>query len=188
MPESIRIGHLETGWHGYVFSSTQTLVCFDGIASVSMKVVSVSSFLPSSTEDNNATFAGLTTCSPPKLTPVEEAQLRANDAELQRKDALNRSVVWDADTDADEDALGEDVSDEGIVLARCNGNGAMAPVGVRGDEGKILPIPVHEDQGKGIVEYGGHPEPTPTRVGYLVSFYQNIRFPTLIPDSWFLQL
>lgn len=143
-------------------------MCFDGVTSVSMKVVSVSSFLPSSTEDNNATFTGLTTCSPPKLTPVEEARLRVEDAELQKKDALNRNVVWDADTDADEDALGEDILDEGIVLARCN---AMVPIGVRGDEGRILPIPVHEDQGKGnnVIEYGGHPDPTPTHVGYLVS-------------------
>jgi len=149
-------------------------MCFDGITSVGMKVVSVSSFLPSSTEDNNATFTGLTICSPPKLTPVEEARLRVEDAELQRKDALNRNVVWDADTDADEDALGEDIFDEGIVLARCNAGGAMVPIGVREDEGKILLIPVHEDQAKGknVIEYGGHPDPTPTHVGYLVSSYQ----------------
>ena len=153
-------------------SGRQILVSFDGVTSVSMKVVSVSSFLPSSTEDNNAIFTGLTTRCPPKLTPVEEARLRVEDAELQREDALTRNVVWDADIDADEDAPGDDISDEGIVLARCNANGAMVPVGVRGDEGKILSIPVHEDQGKGnnVVEYGGHPDPTPTHVGYLVSF------------------
>ncbi|KAG8217650.1 hypothetical protein J3R82DRAFT_5803 [Butyriboletus roseoflavus] len=152
VPESTRIGTLETGWHG-----------------VSMKVASVSSFLPSSTEDNNATFTGLTTRCPPKLTPVEEARLRVEDAELQKKDALNRNVVWDAD--ADEDALGEDISDEGIVLARWNASGAMVPIGIRGDEGKILPIPVHEEQGKGntITEYGGHPDHTPTHVGYLMA-------------------
>lgn len=136
-----------------------------------MKVVSVSSFLPSSTEDNNATFTGLTTRCPAKLTPVEEARLRVEDAELQRGDALKRNVVWDADADADEDAPGEDISDEGIVLARCDANGAMVPIGVRGDEGRILPIPLHEDKGKcdNVVEYGGHPDPTPTHVGYLVS-------------------
>ncbi|KAF8136509.1 HORMA domain-containing protein [Boletus edulis] len=147
-----RIGKLETGWHG-----------------VSVKVVSVSSFLLSSTEDNNATFTGITTRCPPKLTPIEEARLRVEDAELQKKDALDRNVVWDADAD-DEDAMGEDISDEGIVLARCDANGTMVPVGVRGDEGEILPIPVHEDQGKGnaVVEYGGHPDPTPTHVGHLM--------------------
>lgn len=135
-----------------------------------MNVVSVSPFLPSSTEDNNATFAGLTTRCPPKLTPVEEARLRFEDAELQRIDALNRNVVWDADTDADEDAPGENITDEGIVLARCNANGSMVPIGVRGDEGKILPIPVHEDQrtGSDVVQYGGQPDPTPTHVGHLV--------------------
>lgn len=169
LPESTKIGNMETGWHGYVFDPTQILACFDGVTSVSMKVVSVSSFLPSSTEDNNATFTGLTPHCPPKLTPVEEARLRVEDAELQRRDALNRNVVWDAD--ADEDALGEDISDEGIVLARCNASDVMVPIGIRGDEGKILPIPVHEDQDKGnnVAEYGGHPDLTPTHVGYLVS-------------------
>lgn len=172
VPETTKIGNLETGWHGYVFKPTLTLPCFDHFISVSMKVVSVSSFLPSSTEDNNATFTGLTNRCPPKLTPVEEARLRVEDVELQRKDALRRHVVWDADADADvdEDALGEEISDEGIVLVRCNANGAMVPIGVRGDEGKILPIPVHQDQGKGtnIIEYGGHADITPTHVGHLV--------------------
>lgn len=191
-PESTRIGNLETGWHGYVFNSTQSLVYFDGVISMSMKVVSVSSFLPSSTEDNSATFTGLTTRCPPKLTPVEEARLRVEDAELQRKDALDRNVVWDADADADTDALGEDISDEGIVLARCNASGAMVPIGIRGDEGKILPIPVHEDQGKGndVVVYGGHPDPTPMHVGYLVSSCQVHPCATLnlSPNRWFLEI
>ncbi|KAG9312996.1 hypothetical protein JVU11DRAFT_6434 [Chiua virens] len=149
VPESTRIGKLETGWHG-----------------VSMKVVSVSSFLPSSTEDNNAPFTGLAARCPPKLTPVEEARLRVEDAELQKEDALNRNVVWDAD--ADEDAPGEDVTDEGIVLARCGADGAMVPIGIRGDEGAMLPIPVQVNANN-VVEYGGHRDPTPTHVGYLIA-------------------
>ncbi|KAF9227764.1 hypothetical protein BS17DRAFT_693612 [Gyrodon lividus] len=152
VPESTRIGNFETGWHG-----------------LTMKVVSVSSFLPSSTEDNNAVFTGITAHCPPKLTPVEEARLRLEDAELQKNDALNRNVVWDADED--EDAQGEEVSDDGIVLTRYNGEVPMMPIGIRGDDGAILHIPVHEGQGasSGLAHYSGRSEPTPTRVGHLVS-------------------
>ncbi|KAF9246385.1 HORMA domain-containing protein [Melanogaster broomeanus] len=151
VPESTTIGNVETGWH-----------------SVSMKVVSVSSFLPSSTEDNNAMFTGITARSPPKLTPIEEARLRVEDAQLQRSDALKRTVVWDADED--EDAQGEEVSDDGIVLTRYNAEATMVPIGIRGDDGEILPIPAHEGQGTGIglAQYRGHSELTPTRVGHLI--------------------
>ncbi|KIJ17008.1 hypothetical protein PAXINDRAFT_113249 [Paxillus involutus ATCC 200175] len=150
VPESTKIGDFETGWHG-----------------VSMKVVSVSSFLPSSMEDNNAVFTGITAHCPPKLTPVEEARLRVEDAELQRNDALNRNVVWDADED--EDAQGEEVSDDGIVLTRYNGEVPMVPIGVRGDDGDVLRIPVHEGASTGLAQYSGHSEPTPTRVGHLIT-------------------
>ena len=47
-----------------------------------MRIVSVSSSLPSSTEDNTALFVSLTACFPLKLTPVEEARLGADGAEL----------------------------------------------------------------------------------------------------------
>ncbi|KIK79348.1 hypothetical protein PAXRUDRAFT_36464 [Paxillus rubicundulus Ve08.2h10] len=150
VPESTKIGNFETGWHG-----------------VSMKVVSVSSFLPSSIEDNNAVFTGITAHCPPKLTPVEEARLRVEDAELQRNDALNRNIVWDADED--EDAQGEEVSDDGIVLTRYDGEVPMIPIGVRGDDGDVLRVPVHAGASTGLVEYSGHSEPTPTRVGHLIT-------------------
>ncbi|KIJ69131.1 hypothetical protein HYDPIDRAFT_172597 [Hydnomerulius pinastri MD-312] len=152
IPESTTVGNLETGWHG-----------------VNMKVVSVSSYLPSSTEDNNAMFTGITAHSAPKLTPVEEARLRSEDAELQKTDALDRNVVWDADED--EDAQGEDVSDDGIVLTRYNGEVSMVPIGIRGDDGKLLPIPYHEpdNASTGPAQYDGLSETTPTRVGHLIT-------------------
>ncbi|KAI6045573.1 hypothetical protein EDC04DRAFT_2633822 [Pisolithus marmoratus] len=142
-PEKMSIGNFETGWHG-----------------VSMNVTSVSSYIPSVTEDNDALFTGITN-SAPKLSPVEEARLRAEDAELQRKDALDRNVVWDAD--GDEDAVGEETSDEGIILARYDGVSAIVPVGLRGDDGAIQPIP--EASGPGCVF--GQSQHTPTRVGEL---------------------
>ncbi|KAI6127737.1 HORMA domain-containing protein [Pisolithus thermaeus] len=142
-PEKMSIGDFETGWHG-----------------VNMNVASVSSYLPSITEDNDALFTGITN-SAPKLSPVEEARLRAEDAELQRKDALDRNVVWDAD--GGEDAIGEETSDEGIVLARYDGVSAFVPIGLRGDDGAIQAIP--EASGSGCVL--GKSQYTPTRVGRL---------------------
>lgn len=133
-----------------------------------MKVSSISSFLPSVVEDNNAAFTGITATSGPKLTPVEEARLRTEDAELQRTDALARSVVWDAD--GDEDAEGEETSDEGIVLARFNSASAVAPVGVRGDDGSIQPIPAQNKRGatSSLAQFQGVFQATPTGVGKLV--------------------
>ncbi|KAI6109671.1 HORMA domain-containing protein [Pisolithus sp. B1] len=142
-PEKMSIGNFETGWHG-----------------VNMNVASVSSYLPSITEDNDALFTGITN-SAPKLSPVEEARLRAEDAELQRKDALDRNVVWDAD--GGEDAVGEETSDEGMVLARYDGVSAIVPIGLRGDDGAIQAIP--EASGSGCIF--GKSQYTPTRVGRL---------------------
>ncbi|KAI6036453.1 hypothetical protein PISMIDRAFT_85477, partial [Pisolithus microcarpus 441] len=142
-PEKMSIGNFETGWHG-----------------VNMNVTSVSSYLPSITEDNDALFTGITN-SAPKLSPIEEARLRAEDAELQRKDALDRNVVWDAD--GGEDAVGEETSDEGIVLARYDGVSTIVPIGLRVDDGAIQAIP--EASGSGCIF--GKSQHTPTRVGKL---------------------
>jgi len=133
-----------------------------------MKVTSISSFLPSVIEDNNAPFTGIIANSGPKLTPIEEARLLTEDAELQRKDALARSVVWDAD--ADEDADGEETSDEGTILTRYNCVSTLVPVGVRGNDGTIQPIPVHDKSGatSGSAQFEGVSQPTPTGVGKLV--------------------
>lgn len=46
---------------------------------------------------------------PPPLTPAEEADLRKQQAEAQKQDALERRVLWDA-----EEGLG-DVDAEGEV-------------------------------------------------------------------------
>ncbi|KAL4074882.1 HORMA domain-containing protein [Scleroderma yunnanense] len=170
VPERMSIGNLETGWHG-----------------VNMNVTSISSFLPSVIEDNNAMFTGITANSGPKLSPVEEALLRSEDAELQRKDALNRSVVWDADVD--EDADGEETIDEGIVLTRYNGISTIVPVGVRGDDGVIQPILVHDDGGgtSNSVRFDGVSQRTPTSVGKLM-IPNHMEDTQVIPDTQEVQM
>lgn len=132
-----------------------------------MKVVSVSSYLPSITEDNNAPFAGITSHTGPRLTPVQEARIRLEDAQLQKRDALERNIVWNADED--EDADGEMVIDEGIVLARFGGDVHMAPVGMRDEDGVVQPFSdINTTSSATHAQYGGVSEATPMRVGDLV--------------------
>ncbi|KAG2067057.1 DNA-binding protein [Suillus decipiens] len=149
VPERTSIGQVNAGWHG-----------------LDMKVVSVSSYLPSISEDNNAPFAGITSHTAPRLTPVEEARIRVEDAQLQKKDALERNVVWSVDED--EDAEGEMVIDEGIVLCRLGGDVVMAPVGIRSEDGEVRPFSqVNVTPARAHVQYGGMSESTPIRVGDL---------------------
>ena len=130
-------------------------------------MVSVSSYLPSMTEDNNAPFAGITSHTAPRLTPVQEARIRIEDAQLQKKDALERNIVWNADED--EDAEGEMVIDEGIVLSRFGGDAYIAPIGVRSEDGVVRSFSeVDPISSPAHVQYGGITEATPVRVGDLV--------------------
>lgn len=98
-PEKCSIGKVQTGWH-----------------TVDLRVASVSAYLPS-VEDNNAPFLGTTAdgryLNAPTLTPKEEAALRLQQLDVQRQDAAERRVVWDAEEGpGDVDAEGED--DDGM--------------------------------------------------------------------------
>jgi hypothetical protein len=118
-----------------------------------MKVVSVSSYLSSVSEDNNAPFAGITSHTAPRLTPVEEA--------------LERNIVWSVDED--EDAEGEMVIDEGIVLSRFGDDVVMAPIGIRSEDGGVQPFSqVNVTSSRAHGQYDGMSESTPVRVGDLV--------------------
>ncbi|KAG0701522.1 HORMA domain-containing protein [Suillus ampliporus] len=167
VPERTSIGKVNAGWHG-----------------VDIKVISVSSYLPSITEDNNAPFAGITSHTAPRLAPVEEARIRVEDAELQKKDALERNVVWSVDED--EDAEGEMVIDEGIVLSRVGGDVIMAPVGIRSEDGGIQPFSqVNVTSSLAHAQYGGTSQSTPIRVGDLKirKAVHNIEETQPIPDT-----
>ncbi|KAI0092965.1 HORMA domain-containing protein [Irpex rosettiformis] len=132
VPEKCSIGQVQTGWHA-----------------VDLSVTSVSAYLPS-TEDNNAPFLGTTAegkhpCAP-MLTPTEEAALRTHQAEVQRQDAQERRVVWDAEEglgDLDADAEGED-DEEGVAAAiwRPGSKGLefVGPLGIRDSEGRVIPL------------------------------------------------
>lgn len=110
-------------------------------------IQSIVAYLPS-TEDNDAAFTGTTTgAAPPSLTPLQEANHRAQQVELQVKDASERNVIWDAEHGlGDADAEGEDDPDyvDGVFVggSKVNDSGVeiLVPIGIRNEEGVIVPI------------------------------------------------
>ncbi|THH27739.1 hypothetical protein EUX98_g6459 [Antrodiella citrinella] len=168
VPEKCSVGTVQTGWHG-----------------VDVRVTSVSGYLPS-LENDHAPFLGTTTGrgpAIPALTPVEEAATRAQEAETQRLDAAGRRVVWDAEDglDADTDGENDSMEDETQVIGSCRmgplGLELTAPIGVRDENGKIIPVPPQLgelkecDAGLAGSEpqclYIGAQEDVPSRVGQL---------------------
>ncbi|KAI0934776.1 hypothetical protein AcW1_006192 [Taiwanofungus camphoratus] len=176
VPEKCSIGSIQTGYH-----------------SVDVRVTSVSGYLPS-TEDNNAPFLGTTNGYPhaaPTLTPAEELTMRMQQAEIQRQDALERRVVWDGDEGlGDVDADGEDdpecvqgtgtdgKSNSSLGAWRVKGREVelVAPLGVRDENGRIIPC-TEEEKGKGAdadqcgkieeAQYAGKQDNVPSRIGQL---------------------
>lgn len=80
----------------------------------------------------------------PPLTPVEEASHRAQQAQTQEKDAIERKVVWDVEHGlGDIDAEGEDDPDYiDVVGGKFNDSGVdfAMPLGIRNEEGTIVPL------------------------------------------------
>ncbi|KAH9901464.1 HORMA domain-containing protein [Cubamyces lactineus] len=154
VPERCSVGSVQTGYHG-----------------VEVKVTSVSGYLPSG-EDNSAPFLGTTSANPfgaPPLTPVEEAAMRAEQIHIQRQDASERRVVWDADDGvlaasggfSDDESNRKD-ADKKQILA------PTAPIGIRDDEGNIVPLSQDSSEyEKAEAQYSGKPESVPACIGQL---------------------
>ncbi|TCD71215.1 DNA binding protein [Steccherinum ochraceum] len=159
MPEKCSVGNVQTGWHG-----------------IDVRVASVAGYLPS-LEDNNAPFLGTTAGrgpTAPVLTPVEEAAARVQQAEVQRSDAAERRVAWDA-----EDGL-INVNERGLETPaeddiQKSWRSGQTLLGLRDESGSIVPIsneigqsvdclpPLHLKEG----HYVGVQEDIPSRVGQL---------------------
>ncbi|KAL1746287.1 HORMA domain-containing protein [Schizophyllum fasciatum] len=155
-PERWSMGKLDAGHHR-----------------VKLNVTSISSFLPSSTENDNSPFAGPSTRShaAPALTPAQEFALRAQQSAKQAEDAARRNVAWaldtadaidpDADGDVDEEydaSLGglprlKSFDDSGIDIS-------MIPVGLRNEQGIIEPIPPKDL----VAHYGGDTQDAPRQL------------------------
>ncbi|KIM48812.1 hypothetical protein M413DRAFT_86715 [Hebeloma cylindrosporum] len=132
VPDRCSIGKIETGHH-----------------SVNLSVTSIASFLPSSTEHDDAIFSGTTSISTHlSLTPHQEATACKDQAEKQLEDAEKRNVVWpveDCIELSDPDAEGEDDPDylrqpDGIYVKV----DTIAPIGFRNKEGNIDPVALQE--------------------------------------------
>ncbi|KAK7038157.1 HORMA domain-containing protein [Favolaschia claudopus] len=144
VPDKWRMGKLETGHH-----------------SVNLSVSSIATYLPSSTENDNATFTGTTSHGPiaPSLTPVEEAAMRAEQVAKQNKDAETRNVVWSADACVDGDTdLDADGEDDDAYAQDANGN--LVLIGVRNKEGVIERLPNDLEE----AQFGGISQAVPTRL------------------------
>ncbi|KAJ6490669.1 HORMA domain-containing protein [Mycena vitilis] len=143
VPDKWSVGQLKTGHH-----------------SVNLSVASIATYLPSSTEHDNATFTGTTTrhVAPPPLTPIEEATVRAEQAAKQTKDAESRNVVWSADVAVEGDDLDAEGDDDPEFTR--NADGSYVPIGVRNDDGVIEPIPMDVEE----AHFGGISQEVPTRL------------------------
>ncbi|KAH9930747.1 uncharacterized protein B0H18DRAFT_1116858 [Fomitopsis serialis] len=159
VPEKCSIGSLQTGHHG-----------------VNVRIASVSGYLPS-TEDNSAPFLGTTgghTYAAPVLTPAEEASVRVQQMEIQRRDAIDRRVVWDADDGmCDADADGEEDPD---YIPGSSGDGGrvddsgvefFAPIGVRDEAGNVQSLNEQQSGPDGEVRYTGRVDSVPNRIAQL---------------------
>ncbi|KAK0211239.1 HORMA domain-containing protein [Desarmillaria ectypa] len=156
IPDKWSVGKVDTGHHA-----------------VNVSVTSIATYLPSSTEHDNAPFTGTTTrcVKAPSLSPAEEASLRMEQAAKQKEDAENRNIVWSAeDVTREEDADGEDEAD---FVQQPDGTYVLAgvtqqevkpvPIGLRTEGGCIEPIPA-EMMPVDEEVFGGSTQIVPTRL------------------------
>ncbi|KAF5373758.1 hypothetical protein D9758_000931 [Tetrapyrgos nigripes] len=150
VPDTWSVGKLDSGYH-----------------SVSVNVSSIATFLPSSTDHENAPFAGTTQHNRATgafggftLTPAEEAVNRAEQTAKQLEDAENRNIVWSAepfDADLDADADGDDDPDYVKPPGGSFVQPPMIAIGIRNEEGVIEAIATqgqNQDQNEMEVDQG----------------------------------
>lgn len=132
---------------------------------VDVRITSVASFLPSS-DDNNATFTGTThgLTAIPALTPAEQNAKSLQQYEIQMQDAKSRRIMYDADGLCDEDADGEDELDYSPSTPNDD-----SPIGMRGDDDSIVPLPVDTESRNSPMEVDATSAAVPENIGQLVS-------------------
>ncbi|KAF9469301.1 HORMA domain-containing protein [Collybia nuda] len=172
VPDKWSIGKVETGHH-----------------SVNLNITSIATYLPSSTEHDNAPFAGTTHHRPNQLTltPIQEATVRAQQIERQNKDADERNIVWsvedivelhDIDGECEDDPDYVKLPDGSYekIIFHSSGSDFVTPIGLRNEVGEIEPLP--QTMNSEEVCFSGISEPVPTRLDQLnsdiVSKFSNI--------------
>uniref|UniRef100_A0A0W0FFC8 HORMA domain-containing protein n=1 Tax=Moniliophthora roreri TaxID=221103 RepID=A0A0W0FFC8_MONRR len=153
-----------------------------GYHSVEVNVSSIATYLPSSTEHENAPFTGLTSSKvlEPSLTPVEEAARRAEQTFKQMEDADKRNVVWAAEAEEVSDADGEYDIDPDYMPTQLR----TGPIGIRGAGGSIDPLPESVDATRMDVDEAqicGATQTVPLRLHDLLA--RNAAHSSAIPET-----
>ncbi|KAK0463577.1 HORMA domain-containing protein [Desarmillaria tabescens] len=161
IPDKWSVGKVDTGHHA-----------------VNVSVTSIATYLPSSTEYDNAPFTGTTTrcATAPSLSPIEEASLRMEQAAKQKEDAENRNIVWSTeDVMCEEDADGENEADfvqqpDGtyVLAGMAQQDAKPVPIGLRTEDGCIEPIPA-EMMPVDEEIFGGSTQTVPTRLNDMLT-------------------
>ncbi|KIK61869.1 hypothetical protein GYMLUDRAFT_58517 [Collybiopsis luxurians FD-317 M1] len=133
VPDTWPLGKLNAGWH-----------------EVDLKISSISTHLPTSTENDSKTFGGIVDraglAEPPRLSPAEEMAQRAEDIKKQTIDAQNRRIVWAAEDVPYED--GTSVDNDHTSSSRPDF--ILKPIGMKDDDGII-----HDLASMGVDESAG---------------------------------
>lgn len=167
-PEKFSIGSIDSGHHGYLdsyLSLFPQLASFSSCEPVSshsrvnISVASVSGCIPSSKQNATAPFTALDSGPHIASTFVEDEASRRAHIEATKRDAMQRKVVWDAETfgriDMDDlDAEGEVDSEyqpsgsqaENLTQTAGVVDGEWAPLGVRNEKGDIIPLSFAEKE------------------------------------------
>lgn len=133
--------------------------------SVGVHIASISHIIPS-TEINTGTYAG-TTPVKPKFTQASAIdESREDEAETQARDAELRKVVWDAEPQTEESPT----CDLGKGIGEASFEYSGAPMGIRGDDGSILPLETQDTGADKDQMYSGVEEAIPANVRVAVSF------------------
>ncbi|KXN92254.1 Meiosis-specific protein HOP1 [Leucoagaricus sp. SymC.cos] len=166
IPDKWSIGNIDTGYHA-----------------VNLKIASIATYLPSA-EHQEGAFAGTMESQLAlgrNLTPMQEAELRAQQNEQQEKDAETRNLVWAVENEVDGldiDADGEDDPDyvrqpDGSFI-RVSDSHVPVPLGIRNEAGIIESIPSAKQNAEAV--YGGKPEIVPMHLNDLND--QSLHAPT----------
>ena len=142
--------------------------------SVNLSVTSIASFLPSSVEQDDSVFTGITyPGGRPTLSPIQEATLCKEQAEKQREDAETRNIVWSGEDSLELDPDAEHDDDPDYIRlpdGRYEKIDAMSPIGIRNKEGNIEAIAHNAPEQSSEVQFGGFSENVPIRLQDIVCF------------------
>lgn len=135
--------------------------------SVSIDVVSISSFIPPA-EDNEKAFCGVTQGDTAKHPSVHDGeQARTKEIETQWQDAQERVVVWNAENLAAPGTTYDADGEPDPEFERASQH--IRPIGVRDETGQLQDAPTEDTCAPSEAQFMGASETTPLNARDLVS-------------------